>query len=141
MRFLFILSVLGLFCLIESTCNSNNNKSTDTSKVTSADEVAVDSLEAIIAQGKALFKTNCTKCHDISLRQKLVGPALHGVTGRWGDYPREDLYAWIRDSQALVKKGHPRAVGMFNAWKKNMDGFPDLTDEEIESILVFIENS
>jgi len=141
MRFIFILFILGLFSFGKTTTNHIGTSIVDNSKVMSVDTVVADSLKAIIAQGKALFISNCSTCHDIGLREKLIGPGLHGVTERWGAYPREDLYAWVRNSQALVAKGHPRAVGMFGAWKTIMVSFPNFTDEEIESILVFIENS
>jgi hypothetical protein len=28
------------------------------------------------------------------------------VQERWAAYPREDLYAWVKNSQVLIKAGH-----------------------------------
>ena len=89
--------------------------------------------------GKTLFKNNCASCHAKNMVSKLTGPALAGVEERWADYPREDLYAWIRNSQAQIAAGHPRAVELWAEWKPvNMNAFPTLTDDEIEGILSYI---
>ena len=33
--------------------------------------------------GKTLFRIKCGSCHDVSLKQKMTGPALEGVIDRW----------------------------------------------------------
>ena len=53
-----------------------------------------------VAEGKTLFKAKCAQCHNKNMRDKLTGPALGGVEERWAEYDREDLYKWIRNSQA-----------------------------------------
>ena len=88
--------------------------------------------------GKTLFKNNCAQCHDKKMKAKLTGPALGGVEERWADYPQEDLYAWIRNSQALIKDGHPRATSLWNEYKSVMQAFPNLTDDDIASILLYV---
>ncbi|MDP4710067.1 MAG: cytochrome c class I, partial [Saprospiraceae bacterium] len=60
--------------------------------------------------GKTLFRNNCGQCHARDMKSNLTGPALGGVEGRWADYPKEDLYSWIRNSQGMINAGHPRAV-------------------------------
>ncbi len=57
--------------------------------------------------GKELFRNNCAACHNKDMKSDMTGPALGGVQERWADYPIEDLYSWIRNSQALVESGHP----------------------------------
>lgn len=95
---------------------------------------------ALNNQGKALFKTNCASCHNRNMKDDLTGPALAGVEERWNDYPKEDLYEWIRNSQRLVQEGHPKAVQLYNEWNKTiMSPFSKLTDEDIEAILFYIE--
>ena len=32
--------------------------------------------------GKATFRSKCGSCHDVSLKQKMTGPALEGVIDR-----------------------------------------------------------
>lgn len=88
--------------------------------------------------GKTLFTNNCATCHNRNMKDNLTGPALGGVQDRWADYPAEDLYTWIRSSQAMVNAGHPRAAALFNEWKSVMTNFPALTDEEISNILAYI---
>lgn len=90
--------------------------------------------------GKALFKSQCASCHNKNMKDKLTGPALGGLEERWADYPREDLYTWIRNSQAMIADGHPRAVELWNEWKPTvMNPFPNLKDEEIENMLAYID--
>jgi len=89
--------------------------------------------------GKTLFKNNCAQCHSKNMKVAATGPALGLVEERWADYPREDLYAWIRNSQAQIKIGHPKAVELWGTWKPTvMQAFPNLTDDDIESILLYV---
>ena len=95
--------------------------------------------EATPEAGKSLFKANCAQCHAKNMKSNLTGPALGGVEERWADYPREDLYRWIRNSQALIKEGHPKAVELWGTWKPTvMQAFPNITDEDVESILLYV---
>lgn len=96
--------------------------------------------EANVAEGAAIFKNQCASCHNKNMKEDLTGPALGGVEGRWSEYPREDLYKWVRGSQALVAEGHPLAVELMNKWAPTvMSNFPGLTDQEIESVLLYID--
>ncbi len=88
--------------------------------------------------GKALFKNNCASCHNKNMKDKLTGPALGGFEERWADYPREDLYQWIRNSQSMISAGHPRAVELWNEWKPTVMNNVALTDEEIEHVFAYI---
>lgn len=90
--------------------------------------------------GKELFVANCAACHNKNMKDDLTGPALAGTEERWSAYPRKDLYAWIRNSQALINAGHPRANELWAKWKPTlMNNFTSLTDEQIESILLYIK--
>lgn len=90
--------------------------------------------------GKTLFTANCASCHAKDMKTKLTGPALAGAEAIWSAYPREDLYAWIRNSQAMIAKGHPRAVEIWNEYKPTvMTSFTALTDDDIESIMMYIQ--
>ena len=94
--------------------------------------------QASMDAGKTLFKNNCAQCHDKKMKSDLTGPALGGVEERWADYPQEDLYAWIRNSSALAATGQPRAVEMIDWSSSLMQAFPNLTDEDLESLLAYI---
>lgn len=91
--------------------------------------------------GKELFVANCASCHNKNMKDNLTGPALGGMEERWGAYPRKDLYAWIRNSQAMIAAGHPRAVELWAKWKPTaMNNFPGLTDEQIESVILYVND-
>lgn len=90
--------------------------------------------------GKTLFSANCASCHSKNMKDDLTGPALGGTRQRWSTYPRKDLYEWIRNSQSMIKKGHPRARVLWSKWKPVvMNNFPALTDEQIEYLLLYME--
>ena len=92
-------------------------------------------------RGKAVWRDNgCGSCHAKDMKTKLTGPALGGVTDRWAEHPRTDLYAWVRNSGALIDTGHPRAVAVYEANKRiPMPSYLHLTDEDIEALLAYIE--
>lgn len=91
-------------------------------------------------KGKDLFKNNCATCHNRDMQSNLTGPALGGVQERWAAYPRSDLYQWIRNSQALIDAGHPRAQELWKKWKPViMTPSSSLKDEDIEAILTYVE--
>ena len=90
--------------------------------------------------GKTLFRNYCASCHAKDMRSAATGPALGGAQERWGDDVA--LYSWIRNSQAMIASGHPRAVEMWNQYKPTvMTDFPDLTDDEIGSMLAYINGT
>ncbi len=90
-------------------------------------------------QGKALFKANCGSCHNKSMLDDMTGPALGGINERW-EGREELLYQWIRNSSAVIASGDSYAVSLYNKYNKNvMTSFPNLTDEEINAMLVYIQ--
>lgn len=96
-------------------------------------------VEGDVDLGKELFKTNCAQCHNKNMKDDLTGPALADTEEHWADYPREDLHDWIRNSGKMIDQGHPRAVELWDEWSPVvMNSFPSLTDEDIESILAYI---
>lgn len=100
---------------------------------------ADEAEEASYNTGKELFRLNCAACHNRNMKDNLTGPALAGVQDRWADYPPEDLYKWIRNSQAMIVEGHPRAQEMWDTWKPVvMTPFLTLTDQDIDAILLYI---
>lgn len=95
--------------------------------------------EASAAAGKTIFQNQCASCHNKNMKDDLTGPALGGFEERWSSYSREELYGWIRNSQSMIADGHTRAVELWNQWKPTvMTSFPAFTDEEIESILLYV---
>ena len=87
--------------------------------------------EPDIDKGKSLFNMNCAACHK--LNKRAVGPALAGVSQK---YEKEWLYAWIKNSMAMVKSGDPQAVAIYEEYNKSvMTAFPQLSNEDIDNIL------
>lgn len=95
---------------------------------------------ADLAEGETLFKNNCAACHNKNMKDNLTGPALGGTQERWAAYPREDLYKWINNSQAMINAGHPRAVELWNQWKPTVMTNFNLSDQQIENILAYVND-
>ncbi|NJK83204.1 MAG: c-type cytochrome [Saprospiraceae bacterium] len=92
------------------------------------------------ALGEGLFTANCGACHVRDMKTNATGPALGGTQQRWAEYPEEELYAWIRNSQKLISEGHPRAVELWNQWKPTvMSNFTGLSDDDIANLLAYID--
>ncbi len=74
----------------------------------------------------------------------MTGPNLKGVEERWAAFP-DQLYRWIRNNQELINdpssKAYNYANKVFNDWNKaNMNAFPNLSDADIDDILLFVNN-
>ncbi|MCH1484820.1 MAG: c-type cytochrome [Flavobacteriaceae bacterium] len=89
--------------------------------------------------GKALFNTNCASCHKLD--RKMTGPALRNVETRLLEdegLDREWLYAWIRNSSALIKSGDAYANKIYEEYNKSaMTAYPQLTDSDLNNILAY----
>lgn len=92
--------------------------------------------EAIdVTKGEKLYKQNCAACHKIDKR--LVGPALGGVTERRSE---EWLLRWIRNNQELRESGDADAIAIFNEYNGSpMTAFPQFSDDEIRSMLAYVD--
>ena len=91
--------------------------------------------EPNIDKGKSLFNMNCAACHK--LNKRAVGPALAGVSQK---YEKDWLYAWIKNSMAMVKSGDPQAVAIYEEYNKSvMTAFPQLSNEDIDNILAYTD--
>ncbi|RYD59529.1 MAG: cytochrome c [Sphingobacteriales bacterium] len=91
---------------------------------------------ANMSPGHKLFLNNCLQCHNI--KSDKVGPKLEGVMARWNNDTTQ-MYAFIRNSQAVIKSGHPRAVKVFDEYNQTlMTPMPHLTDADIAQIMEYI---
>lgn len=86
--------------------------------------------------GKALFMSNCASCHNPL--KDATGPALQNIdknfpSKQWG-------YDWVHNSQKLVQAGDKDAVAMFTKFNKiPMTSFPQLSNEDIDAILKYVD--
>lgn len=89
--------------------------------------------------GMTLFKYNCASCHAKNMKAKMTGPALAGVEKRWNGN-LDNLRAWIRNSQAYLETDDDYAKKLYAEYGGSvMTAFPNLTDEEIDAILSYID--
>lgn len=87
--------------------------------------------------GKTLFKANCARCHYIT-DQKMIGPGLAGVMGRWGG-DQGKITSWIKNSQDFLKTGDKYANDLFASNNNSVMPSFNLKDEEIADILAYVE--
>jgi cytochrome c2 len=93
-------------------------------------------------KGKSLWNENgCGACHAGDMANNLTGPALGGVQERWAGEPREHLYSWIKNSQALIASGESaRAAAVWAQWKPTvMSNYLNLSDGDIEHLLAYVK--
>lgn len=95
----------------------------------------LDVLTEAAAKGKILFMQKCATCH--SLFKDQTGPSIIGFEerGPWGN--RQNLYDWIRNPSAFMKK-NAYARELKEKYGSMMTGFPDISDEEIDNIVAYI---
>ncbi len=85
-------------------------------------------------EGKKLFRANCKACHHMDMR--LVGPPLKNVHTK---HSEEWLLKFIKSSSSMIASGDSMAVSLFNTYNKVPMPNQNLTDDEIRSILAYVE--
>ena len=91
--------------------------------------------ESVVKNGESLFKGNCTVCHAID--EVVIGPALRDVHERRN---QEWIYAFIKNSQKVIKSGDEYAVELYNQYNKTLMTSFDFSDEELDAILTYIKD-
>lgn len=91
---------------------------------------------AVISAGESLFKNNCAVCHSAG-SDVIVGPGLQGVNGRRSE---TWLIKWIKNSQSLIQAGDAEAVAIYEEYSKQAMPSFAFSDDEIKSILAYIES-
>jgi len=90
---------------------------------------------SIVKNGENLFKGNCTVCHAIN--EVIIGPALRDVHERQSE---EWIYAFIKNSQKVIKSGDEYAVNLYNEYNKTLMTSFDFSDDELNAILTYIKD-
>jgi mono/diheme cytochrome c family protein len=90
-------------------------------------------------RGKQLFMANCASCHIIN--KNFTGPSLCGFEDRgpWGE--QENVYQWIRNPQEFMKKSEYTKELKENYSGAMMTAYPNLTNEEIDEIINYINTA
>ena len=116
-------NIFILVLLFFAACNNPTEKITE--------EIKKPDIDLTKTDGEVLFKASCSTCHKPN--EKLVGPALQGVTKRWES--KELLYDFVRNSQEVIGR-NAYAKKLFKEYNQSpMMPYPQLTDEDIQSIL------
>ena len=89
----------------------------------------------IVSSGESLFKGNCTVCHAIN--EVIIGPALRDVHERQSE---EWIYAFIKNSQKVIKSGDEYAVDLYNQYNQTLMTSFDFSDDELNAILTYIKS-
>lgn len=97
------------------------------------EEITLD--PSVVKNGESLFKGNCTVCHAIN--EVVIGPALRDVHERQSE---EWIYAFIKNSQKVIKSGDEYAVNLYNEYNKTLMTSFDFSNEELNAILTYIKD-
>jgi cytochrome c2 len=93
--------------------------------------------DASLATGEKLYSSNCVMCHKLS-KEALIGPGLAGINER---RPQDWLIPWIKNSTKMIESGDKYAVELFNKYNKVVMPSYDFSDDEIKSILAYIDKA
>jgi Cytochrome c, mono- and diheme variants len=89
-----------------------------------------------VEEGRTIFTNRCASCHAVN--KSLTGPALAGVDERRSiDW----IINFVHASQSMIKGGDKEAVALYEQFNRiPMPDHPDLTDDNIKSIVEFIKS-
>ena len=91
------------------------------------------------AGGKILFMAKCASCHN--LFKNATGPGLFGFEERSSWNFRQNVYDWIRNPSAFMAKNEYAGKLKEIYDGTMMTAFPDLTNEEIDAICDYINQT
>lgn len=90
------------------------------------------------AAGEVLFKANCASCHFP--HKDMTGPSLKGARERWiENSSEENFYAWVKNSQGVIKSGDSYANSLFSKWGKSVMTPQAVNDAQIDDIFAYVE--
>src|SRR6185436_8073376 len=104
--------------------------------------VLIDQVKAEVnafSKGKQLFQSKCGACHVLG--RKFTGPSLCGFEERGPWTERENIYQWIKNPAEFMKKDPYTRELKEDAGGIMMQAFPDLSKEDIDEIINYINNA
>ena len=100
---------------------------------TSVNTPAISEDPAVIAKGETSFNQYCGGCHNF--KQDGIGPQLGGVTT---SAPTEWIGRFVQNPTQVIKSGDQRANELLKKYKVTMPSFPNLSKDEINNIIAFL---
>lgn len=95
------------------------------------------SFGAFAQDGEKLFKQNCATCH-LPTEKAMVGPGLAGISER---APSQAwIVEWVKSPAAMIESGDAYANSIKDFSPSMMTDFGFLSDEEIVSIIDYVDN-
>jgi mono/diheme cytochrome c family protein len=129
--------LLSLMCGILFVVNSVSVSSSSPQNNISVNETPVPGINMTeaAAKGKTLFMSKCASCHNIF--KDATGPGLIGFTERGPWAERKNIYAWIRNPQKFMQTNE-YTRGLQQQYNAVMTAFPDMSNEEIDAVIEYI---
>jgi len=118
-----VVFALSTGLILFNSCNTQSAEKTG--------HIASDS--AMIAKGKAIFRSNCGPCHNFI--QDGIGPRLSGVTAAM---PAEWIKQFIKDPGLVIQSGDERAKQLYEKFHTVMPSFATYSDDELDAIVAFL---
>lgn len=86
--------------------------------------------------GQKLFTANCASCHNVF--KDGTGPKLGGISSheKWSD--KKELLRWV-NNPAVYMQNDTYTQGLKEKFGSVMTAFPNITMEELESIVRYID--
>ena len=131
--FLLLLASIVAFICLETLFNFQTNK--PISELVLIDDKSVSNAPS---KGKLLFKANCGSCHIID--RNFTGPSLCGFEERGPWSERENVYQWIKSPVKFMKKNEYARDLKETYNGVLMQAFPNLTNEDIDEIINYINS-
>ena len=125
-----IKSCLFIWVLLFVACQSGENQPIIT-------ELQGETLK-MYEKGKELFAWSCANCHNNDMITNATGAALGGITER---RTKEWLRAYVRNPYKMIQEKDPQALEVQKNAVGIMQGFPNLTDTELDQIFLYIETT
>lgn len=140
--FIYFMGLVFIGVLASCSGNSSNSISSNTSPDRSSNVQPAPNPSPVatsgsdIQKGNALFQADCSACHNVNIR--LIGPPLKGITK---NRKRQWIYNWIHNSSEMISSGDTAGINLFKSFNQiQMTSFPNLTDQDIDNILVYIKS-